>query len=899
MTRASFTSLKLGDPDVFAVKIEGHLGARERARVEELVRKCREKQKTQVVLDLSGLESMGGGVAAVLGEFAAEMAHAGHTLLLAGASDVVQGFLTARFTAAPPVFVDSLPLAEAVCVQRRSGAPTPASPPPASAPTPTPQAPRPTATTPLQPEPALAGQPVRRAPQPEPALSGQPAAGAPQPATRASRPPAGAAQSATAQTGSRPAGRSVAEPASPPPSGERSAAAPPSRTDAKPAARPASERKGSGGSASGAGGAGRSAAAKAAGRGTGKAETQSPPIILLPDQTQEEAAAPSQPPPKDPAGRPAAALPTAGAPASNRAPAGPGPTTAATPALDVAPRSAPGATPGAGQGQVPPARYVSLEEALRMCAKSGSLPAMRQPIADMLHGADLASVCLLFGRERDRLIETQERKLSFPADGAIAATLIAQGGPVAMIDLGGDDLGDAEADLLTALNCQIAVPLFGGGALRGALFLRKDMPGSEYGPGEMLALDLLAQRIGGVLGGEAGRAPAPHASGPRSRGPGSERRAEGGEPHGELEAHLRRKIYQQKALLGISRDFNSTQDEERLINLLLLTAIGQVGSGSVAYFEIDGKGLRPRASRGLEGIELPCLPAPSPDALGAWNEPATASPPPAGALKDLMQKLAALGLQVAAPVRSKLRTFGILALGPRIAGSAAEYDAEFLSILLNQTGIALENARLFHELEDRTLGVARTFVSLIEKRNGQIDRASTELVTYYVGKIAQAMSFPPERYRDLLYGAVLRDIGMIEISDLVLRSPRSLTHEEWRLIKQHPASGMEILGSMGFNIDITGIVLHHHERFNGEGYPHGLRGAAIPQGARIVSVAESFVAMTRNLPYRAALGWGESLEVMRENWGMRYDPAVLEAFLSIVETEGERKAMTPEVVHGR
>ncbi|HKI84238.1 MAG TPA: HD domain-containing phosphohydrolase, partial [Candidatus Krumholzibacteria bacterium] len=84
----------------------------------------------------------------------------------------------------------------------------------------------------------------------------------------------------------------------------------------------------------------------------------------------------------------------------------------------------------------------------------------------------------------------------------------------------------------------------------------------------------------------------------------------------------------------------------------------------------------------------------------------------------------------------------------------------------------------------------------------------------------------------------------------------------------------------------------HHERFNGEGYPHGLRGAAIPLSARIVSVVESFVAMTRDLPYRSALSRGEALEVIRENWGMRYDAEVLQAFLEIIEAEGEVEPVT-------
>jgi len=229
-------------------------------------------------------------------------------------------------------------------------------------------------------------------------------------------------------------------------------------------------------------------------------------------------------------------------------------------------------------------------------------------------------------------------------------------------------------------------------------------------------------------------------------------------------------------------------------------------------------------------------------------------------------------------------------LGPRLSGgSSGDVDQEFLAILLNQAGVALENAVLFRDLHNRTLGVAQTFVNLIEKRGGPAARASTELITHYVGRVAHKVNYPSDHVRDLIYGTVLRDIGMIEISDLVLRSPRSLTPEEWTLIKQHPVTGVEILSAMDFSSIITDIVLYHHERFNGEGYPHGLRGAAIPLGARIVSAVEAFVAMTRDLPYRAALSRTEALEVMRENWGMRYDPEVLQAFLEIVELEGDQE----------
>ncbi len=126
---------------------------------------------------------------------------------------------------------------------------------------------------------------------------------------------------------------------------------------------------------------------------------------------------------------------------------------------------------------------------------------------------------------------------------------------------------------------------------------------------------------------------------------------------------------------------------------------------------------------------------------------------------------------------------------------------------------------------------------------------------------------------------------MIEISDLVLRSPRSLTDEEWKLIHRHPIVGADILRGMGFDDVTVDVVLHHHERFNGNGYPHGLRGQAIPMGARIVAVVESYVAMLHDTPYRTALCPAEARGVLEENWEMRYDPEVIRAFVEVIRTE--------------
>ena len=137
----------------------------------------------------------------------------------------------------------------------------------------------------------------------------------------------------------------------------------------------------------------------------------------------------------------------------------------------------------------------------------------------------------------------------------------------------------------------------------------------------------------------------------------------------------------------------------------------------------------------------------------------------------------------------------------------------------------------------------------------------------------------------LIYGAVLRDVGMLRVSDSLLASAQDLSADQWETIRRHPVEGASIMRQMRFGPIAIDVVMHHHESYNGEGYPMGLRGRAIPLGARIVAVAEAFVKMTLDRPYRRALGRAEALESIAENWGLRYDPLVVDALLRVVNRE--------------
>jgi len=130
-------------------------------------------------------------------------------------------------------------------------------------------------------------------------------------------------------------------------------------------------------------------------------------------------------------------------------------------------------------------------------------------------------------------------------------------------------------------------------------------------------------------------------------------------------------------------------------------------------------------------------------------------------------------------------------------------------------------------------------------------------------------------------GAMLHDLGKLSIMDTILSKPDRLTAEEFAIIKSHPVVGAKILEPLRFLARETCAVRHHHERFDGTGYPDGLRGEDIPMVARVVTVADVFDAITSNRPYRTALPLAAAREEIARGCGSHFDPVVAEAFLRI------------------
>jgi diguanylate cyclase (GGDEF)-like protein/putative nucleotidyltransferase with HDIG domain len=168
----------------------------------------------------------------------------------------------------------------------------------------------------------------------------------------------------------------------------------------------------------------------------------------------------------------------------------------------------------------------------------------------------------------------------------------------------------------------------------------------------------------------------------------------------------------------------------------------------------------------------------------------------------------------------------------------------------------------------------------------------SQTVGRYCAALARELDLPPARSERVRLAGVLHDIGKVGLSDAVLRKPGPLDDDEWAEMRRHPEMGARILGSSEFD-DIRPWVLAHHERWDGAGYPAGIRGEEIPLEARIVAVADAFEAMTSDRTYRPAVGRDAALAELRRCAGSQFDPAVVEAFLAVLERDNAREWRAP------
>lgn len=228
---------------------------------------------------------------------------------------------------------------------------------------------------------------------------------------------------------------------------------------------------------------------------------------------------------------------------------------------------------------------------------------------------------------------------------------------------------------------------------------------------------------------------------------------------------------------------------------------------------------------------------------------------------------------------------GIITLGSSRQQRPFTPDEEKVaSALADHVALVMENTRLNNEISGLSLNFLKPLAMAIDARDNYT-RTHSMRVTRYAVMIGVHMGLLQDKIELLRRGALLHDIGKIGIRDSVLLKTRKLTKEEHDIIRKHPEIGARILGPDGPLRLIVPIILHHHERYDGKGYPDGLKGSEIPEGARIIAVADSFEAMTAERPYRRAFSVEKAIRELRQNAGSQFDPAVVKVFLDVLKED--------------
>jgi len=243
------------------------------------------------------------------------------------------------------------------------------------------------------------------------------------------------------------------------------------------------------------------------------------------------------------------------------------------------------------------------------------------------------------------------------------------------------------------------------------------------------------------------------------------------------------------------------------------------------------------------------------------------------------------------PVVARDRAEGVLIVGTHTEKAEfTEREVDLCRTLSVEIGYALANARLYESVEAAARDLRAAYDATLEGWSRALemrDRETaghTERVTDLAVDLGRALGLPEDRLGDVRRGALLHDIGKMAVPDSILHKGERLTDAEWEIMRKHPEYAYRLLSSINYLAPALEIPYCHHERWDGRGYPRGLKGAEIPLAARIFAVIDVYDALTSDRPYRKAWAQEAAVEHIRSRAGIDFDPAVVDMFTRMVES---------------
>ena len=417
----------------------------------------------------------------------------------------------------------------------------------------------------------------------------------------------------------------------------------------------------------------------------------------------------------------------------------------------------------------------------------------------------------------------------------------------------------------TDIRYSVSTPMVVGGRLTGVLNVATTRQRRPFTPGQIKALGVLADIGAAAL------------------------------ENARLHRQTSMRLSQLQALRTIDIAISSSLDLHVTLDVLLdrVLTLG-IDGATVLLFDAGTQKYSPAASRGIAARQVgrtPIQPGEGPCGVAVLERrPVTSRDPAADAARCPRCKvLSQAGYQwcLALPLIAKGQVKGVLEV-VRLADADLDIDQrEFLEALAGQAAIAVDNAALFTDLARSNQELTLAYESTLEGWSRALDLRDRETeghsqrVTATTLRLAEAMGIRQAELVHIRRGALLHDIGKLGIPDAILHKTGPLTEEEWVIMRKHPEYARDMLQPIPFLRPAVDIPYCHHENWDGTGYPRGLKGEDIPTAARLFALADVWDALRVDRPYRSGRPDAEARESIRSNRGVRFDPAIVDVFLSM------------------
>jgi hypothetical protein len=486
--------------------------------------------------------------------------------------------------------------------------------------------------------------------------------------------------------------------------------------------------------------------------------------------------------------------------------------------------------------------------------------------------------------EREGMMEDPDQEWQLSVECSLVRQLEEVATPLTVLDLTEDDLQEDEVCMLEEINPQIILPVIREGKLAAILLLNRGGEENDYSVAEYFALELLLQvleRTGEVASSGSNEGTSPGENGAATVG------------HEELEDRSLPESWSlpeagddstAKVLLTLALNLPDADDRPHFWRLFARHSWSALPVRHLAF--LGPKMTRPQVMVGhhnhWDGLDLGNRKIRQ--FFRAMQRPVEAANIPA-AFQEVKDRLAKCQADWIVGVHWDNEYLGTAIIGLD-AEFACDDPSDRISSIFHETARLLARFDDNNDNADINLQLVRILLAQREIRCLGHDRL-TQAIVDHVHRLARVMGFPPDQERNLTYGCLLRDIGLINKDDDLMKPPEEMDPTQWPVYRRHPSDGVKLLECLNLPKTIVDVVHCHHERFNGEGFPRGLEGRNIPLAARVVTVVENYVAMVTGTSSHDPIAPQTAARILRDNLGQRYDPDIVSLFLDAILGESE------------